>query len=99
MYDTAILMTLVVGGFQHSDKAADYEFLCESARIPVHYCAEQFTNDLSISNPVMRRPRLTKHFFVTTNYIGSKGLPDKIRKLAGRGYVIGAHSNSPPMPT
>ena len=33
------------GRFQDSDEAAHYEFLCKSAGIPVHYCAEAFPND------------------------------------------------------
>jgi len=34
------------GRFQDIDEAAHYEFLCKSAGIPVHYCAEPFSNDL-----------------------------------------------------
>jgi DNA invertase Pin-like site-specific DNA recombinase len=33
------------GRFQNPDEAAHYEFLCASSGIPLHYCAEQFTND------------------------------------------------------
>src|SRR5437868_567315 len=33
------------GRFQNPDEAAHYEFLCENAGIPIHYCAEQFKND------------------------------------------------------
>ncbi len=32
------------GRFQDSDEAAHYEFLCKSAGVPVHYCAEAFEN-------------------------------------------------------
>ena len=42
------------GRFQDSDESAAYEFICKSAGIPVHYCAEQFTNDSSISSAVMK---------------------------------------------
>src|SRR5579862_5635288 len=33
------------GRFQDSDEAAYYEFICKTAGIPVHYCAEAFAND------------------------------------------------------
>lgn len=33
------------GRFQDSDESAYYEFICKSAGIPVHYCAEPFVND------------------------------------------------------
>jgi DNA invertase Pin-like site-specific DNA recombinase len=42
------------GRFQDSDEAAAYEFLCESAGVPVHYCAEQFRNDSSIPSSIMK---------------------------------------------
>jgi peptidoglycan/xylan/chitin deacetylase (PgdA/CDA1 family) len=39
------------------------------------------------------------HFFVTTNYVGTRGFltEDQIRELAGRGHVIGSHSCSHPL--
>jgi peptidoglycan/xylan/chitin deacetylase (PgdA/CDA1 family) len=39
------------------------------------------------------------HFFVTTNYIGTRGFVSDadIRDLAGRGHVIGSHSCSHPL--
>ena len=42
------------GRFQDSDEAAAYEFLCKSAGVPVHYCAEQFSNDSSIPSAMMK---------------------------------------------
>lgn len=33
------------GRFQDSDEAAHYEFICKSAGVPVHYCAEVFNNE------------------------------------------------------
>ena len=40
------------------------------------------------------------HFFITTNYIDSKGFVSSqdIRELAARGHVIGSHTCSHPMP-
>ncbi len=42
------------GRFQDTDEAAHYEFLCRSAGIPVHYCAETFTNDGSLPSAIMK---------------------------------------------
>ena len=47
------------GRFQDTDEAAHYEFLCRSAGIPVHYCAEQFGNDGSISSALMKALKRT----------------------------------------
>jgi DNA invertase Pin-like site-specific DNA recombinase len=42
------------GRFQDVDEAAYYEFLCKSAGVPVRYCAEQFENDGSPPNSIMK---------------------------------------------
>lgn len=42
------------GRFQDTDEAAHYEFLCKSAGIPVHYCAESFSNDHGLSALIMK---------------------------------------------
>jgi DNA invertase Pin-like site-specific DNA recombinase len=42
------------GRFQDIDEAAHYEFLCRSAGIPVHYCAESFANDASLPSMIMK---------------------------------------------
>jgi DNA invertase Pin-like site-specific DNA recombinase len=42
------------GRFQDVDEAAHYEFLCRSGGIPVHYCAESFPNDGSLSSMIMK---------------------------------------------
>lgn len=42
------------GRFQDADEAAHYEFLCKSAGIPVHYCAETFANDGSLPSSIMK---------------------------------------------
>jgi len=47
------------GRFQDIDESAHYEFLCRSARIPVHYCAEQFSNDGSIFSSIMKTLKRT----------------------------------------
>lgn len=42
------------GRFQDNDEGAHYEFVCRSVGIPVHYCAESFTNDGSTSTSIMK---------------------------------------------
>jgi DNA invertase Pin-like site-specific DNA recombinase len=42
------------GRFQDTDEAAHYEFVCKSAGIPVHYCAEMFANDGSLPSSIMK---------------------------------------------
>jgi DNA invertase Pin-like site-specific DNA recombinase len=42
------------GRFQDADESAHYEFICKSAGIAVHYCAEQFDNDGSISATLLK---------------------------------------------
>lgn len=42
------------GRFQDTDESAHYEFLCKSAGVPVHYCAETFANDGSFPNLIMK---------------------------------------------
>jgi DNA invertase Pin-like site-specific DNA recombinase len=47
------------GRFQDLDEAAHYEFLCESAGIPVCYCAEQFINDDTMPSSIMKALKRT----------------------------------------
>ncbi len=47
------------GRFQDIDESAHYEFLCRSARIPVHYCAEQFNNDGTVASSIMKTLKRT----------------------------------------
>jgi len=42
------------GRFQNSDEAAHYEFMCSSAGIPLHYCAEQFANDDTPASAILK---------------------------------------------
>jgi DNA invertase Pin-like site-specific DNA recombinase len=42
------------GRFQDTDESAHYEFLCKSAGVPVHYCAEPFKNNASSPAVVMK---------------------------------------------
>jgi DNA invertase Pin-like site-specific DNA recombinase/DNA-binding winged helix-turn-helix (wHTH) protein len=47
------------GRFQDIDESAHYEFLCRSAGIPVHYCAEQFINDGSVASSILKTLKRT----------------------------------------
>ena len=47
------------GRFQDADEAAHYEFLCKSAGIPVHYCAEAFVNDGALPNMLVKALKRT----------------------------------------
>ncbi|HEX3106830.1 MAG TPA: recombinase family protein [Terriglobales bacterium] len=47
------------GRFQDSDESAHYEYLCKSTGVPVHYCAEMFANDNSISGLIVKAVKRT----------------------------------------
>lgn len=42
------------GRFQDVDEAAHYEFLCKAAGVQIHYCAEEFANDNSLSSSILK---------------------------------------------
>ena len=42
------------GRFQDPDEAAHYEFLCKAAGVPVHYCAEHFSNNAYLPNLILK---------------------------------------------
>ena len=42
------------GRFQDADESAYYEFICKSAGVLVHYCAERFENDDSIFSTLLK---------------------------------------------
>src|SRR5271169_790263 len=42
------------GRFQDADESAHYEFLCKSAGIPIHYCAESFSNADTIADTLLK---------------------------------------------
>jgi DNA invertase Pin-like site-specific DNA recombinase len=47
------------GRFQDTDESAHYEFVCKSAGVPVHYCAETFANDGSLQSLIMKALKRT----------------------------------------
>jgi hypothetical protein len=42
------------GRFQDADESAYYEYRCRRAQIAVHYCAEPFQNDGSLTTVLMK---------------------------------------------
>lgn len=42
------------GRFQNADESAYYEYICQRAKIDVHYCAEQFVNDGSPVSTIVK---------------------------------------------
>jgi DNA invertase Pin-like site-specific DNA recombinase/DNA-binding winged helix-turn-helix (wHTH) protein len=75
------------GRFQDTDESAHYEFLCRSAGVPIHYCAEQFENDGKLPNAIMKALKRT----MAAEY--SRELAAKVsagaRRTAAQGYRIG----------
>ena len=47
------------GRFQDTDEPAHYEFLCKSAGVPIHYCAETFANDGTLPSLIMKALKRT----------------------------------------
>ncbi|HET9307743.1 MAG TPA: recombinase family protein [Candidatus Sulfotelmatobacter sp.] len=75
------------GRFQDSDEAAHYEFLCKSAGVPIHYCAETFPNDGSIPSLVLKALKRV----MAGEY--SRELSERVfagqKKIAQLGYKMG----------
>ena len=78
------------GRFQDSDEAAHYEFLCKSAGVPVHYCAEQFANDGSVPSSIMKAIKRT----MAAEY--SRELGVKVYEGKKRLVLLGFHAGSVP---
>lgn len=54
-YDTVLVYDVSRWGrFQNPDQGAHYEFLCAEAGVQVEYCAEQFSNDGSLSSTLLK---------------------------------------------
>ena len=47
------------GQFEDIDESAHYEFVCKSAGVPVHYCAETFPNDGTFTSLMMKALKRT----------------------------------------
>src|SRR6202167_503742 len=75
------------GRFQDADEAAHYEFLCKSAGVPVHYCAEVFANDGSLPNMLLKALKRSMAG-EDSRELGVKVL-DGLKRLAALGFKQG----------
>jgi DNA invertase Pin-like site-specific DNA recombinase len=78
------------GRFQDCDEAAHYEFLCRSAGIPIHYCAEPFTNDGTMPNSIvkaMKRAMAAEY----SRELGVKCFAGQ-KRLAQMGFRVGGEA-------
>jgi len=77
------------GRFQDTDESAHYEFLCRSAGIPVHYCAEPFPNDGSATSTLLKalKRSMAAEF---SRELSEKEFRCKSR-LAERGFWVGGN--------
>ena len=75
------------GRFQNPDEAAHYEFLCSNIGIPLHYCAEQFSNDGTASSSIFKalKRSMAAEF---SRELGEKVFRGKTR-LAAMGFWMG----------
>jgi DNA invertase Pin-like site-specific DNA recombinase len=75
------------GRFQDTDESAHYEFICKSAGVPVHYCAETFANDGTLPSLIMKTLKRT----MAAEF--SRELSVKVlagqKRLAGLGFKQG----------
>jgi DNA invertase Pin-like site-specific DNA recombinase len=76
------------GRFQNPDEAAYYEFICAKAGIPVHYCAEPFSNDGSLQAWLMKALKRTMAGEFSRE-LGVKVF-DALRRLVLQGFHAGA---------
>jgi DNA invertase Pin-like site-specific DNA recombinase len=75
------------GRFQDTDESAHYEFICKSAGVPVHYCAETFTNDGTLPSLIMKTLKRTMAAEFSRE-LGVKVLAGQ-KHLAGLGFKQG----------
>ena len=78
------------GRFQDTDEAAHYEYVCKSAGVPVHYCAEAFTNDGSLPSSVMKALKRTMAGEYSRE-LGAKVLAGQ-KRLARLGFKQGGRA-------
>ena len=75
------------GRFRNPDEAAHYDFICAHAGIPVHYCAEQFSNDGSMQSALMKAIKRT----MAGEFSRELGIKvfDAMKRLVSQGYHAG----------
>jgi DNA invertase Pin-like site-specific DNA recombinase len=47
------------GRFQDADESGYWEYVCKRAGVAIHYCAEQFANDGSLSSVILKNLKRT----------------------------------------
>jgi DNA invertase Pin-like site-specific DNA recombinase len=78
------------GRFQDTDESAHYEFLCKSAGVPVHYCAEIFVNDDALPNMILKSLKRA----MAREY--SRELGEKVTVGQRRGATLGFRQGGQP---
>jgi DNA invertase Pin-like site-specific DNA recombinase len=76
------------GRFQNPDESAHYDFICANAGVPVHYCAEQFSNDGTMQSSLMKAIKRTMAGEFSRE-LGVKVF-DGLKRLVLDGYHAGA---------
>jgi Resolvase, N terminal domain len=76
------------GRFQDTDEAAHYEFLCKRGGRPVHYCAEPFVNDGTMSSSLLKTLKRTMAAEFSRE-LGTKVYMGQAR-LVRMGFHVGA---------
>jgi DNA invertase Pin-like site-specific DNA recombinase len=84
------------GRFQDADESAYYEYRCKRVRINVHYCAEQFVNDGSISSALLKTLKRTMAAEYSRE-LSAKVFAGKCR-LIERGFRQGGRAGLRPSP-
>lgn len=76
------------GRFQNPDESAHYDFICANAGVPVHYCAEQFSNDGTMQSSLMKAIKRT----MAGEFSRELGIKvfDGLKRLVLDGYHAGA---------
>lgn len=78
------------GRFQDTDESAHYEFICRSAGVPVHYCAEPFSNNGDFASCLMKalKRSMAAEF---SRELGVKVYQGK-RRIAAAGFCVGGRT-------
>jgi DNA invertase Pin-like site-specific DNA recombinase len=78
------------GRFQNPDESAHYDFICANAGVPVHYCAEQFSNDGSMQSSLMKAIKRT----MAGEFSRELGIKvfDGLKRLVLDGFHAGANA-------
>jgi DNA invertase Pin-like site-specific DNA recombinase len=78
------------GRFQDTDESAHYEFVCKSAGVPIHYCAETFENDGTLPSLIMKALKRTMAGEYSRE-LGVKVLAGQ-KRLARLGFKMGGRA-------